>query len=111
MRPPAQRPDLVLGREVLEQNLDRRGVLPEEPQGPAEERPVRLRGNADHDFPGLFARRLSRQPGRALGRGQDLARLLEKPPPGRRELDVPLDAPQQFDLELFFEVSDLLAQG
>src|SRR4030095_11141672 len=106
----AQRRDLGLGREVLKKNLDRGGVLPEEPQRTAEKRPIRFRRNAYHALPGLFALCLSRQPRRAFGRGQDPACLLEKPPPGRRELDVPFDAPQQVDFELLFEISNLLTQ-
>ena len=54
---------------------------------------------------------LPRQPGGALGRGEDPARFPKEPSPRRRELDVALDAAQQVDLELGLEIADLLAQG
>ena len=50
-------------------------------------------------------------PGGALGRGQNPARFPKEPVSRRCELDVPLDAAQQIDFELGFEIPNLLAQG
>ena len=108
---PAEGLDLSLRREVLKEDLDRRRVLPEEPEGLAQERPVGLRRNADDQLPGFLPRRLPRQARRALGRGQNPARFPEEPISRRRELDVTPDAPQKIDLELGLEIPDLLAQG
>ena len=103
--------DLRLRCEVLKEDFGRWRVLAKNRERPSQELPVRFRRDPDDDFLGFFSRRLPRQPGRALGCGQDPTGFLKKPASRRRQLDVALDPAQEVDFELGFEIPDLLAQG
>ena len=74
-------------------------------------RRIETAGNADDDLLRFLPLRLPREPRGALCRGQNPARFPKEPASRRRELDVPFDAAQQIDLELGFEIPNLLAQG
>lgn len=103
--------DLSLGREVLKEDFHSRRVLSKESESLAQEHPVRLGRNADDDLLGFFPLRLSRESGRALRGGENLARFPKEPISRRCELDMPPDAAQQVHLELGFEIPNLLAEG
>jgi hypothetical protein len=62
--------DLGLRRQILKDDVDRRGVLSEKAKGLAQEKPVSLRGDAHGELLRLAARRLPRETGGALRRGR-----------------------------------------
>src|SRR5512143_532323 len=103
--------DLGLRRQILKDDFHRRGVLGEETKDRTQEKPVGLRGNADGELERLAPRRVPRDAGGALRRGENAARLVEKSLTRRSQRDPPLGSKKEIDLELALEISNLLAQG